>query len=182
MHEHLDVPYHQQDTDIYCGAACAQMVLRAIGQPLLTQVGSVQRQSQSHRGGHRLGVATRRVLLDDEQPAGAEAFHAGLHRYRGSDQPHHLLGDPSLSMRALSRWSTAATTGSSCAAIPRARRQLASYDTSYTISSFDLNNPWPRFPRHRVRRRTPTGMSAEAGASAASPTSTSPTARGRPII
>ena len=39
MHEHLDVPYHQQDTDVYCGAACAQMVLRALGLPLLNQVG-----------------------------------------------------------------------------------------------------------------------------------------------
>ena len=28
-HQDLPVPYHQQDTDYYCGAACAQMVLRS---------------------------------------------------------------------------------------------------------------------------------------------------------
>ena len=38
MHEHLAIPYHQQDTNYYCGAACAQMVLRALGQPLLPQL------------------------------------------------------------------------------------------------------------------------------------------------
>jgi len=26
-HENLAVAYHQQDTDYYCGAACAQMVV-----------------------------------------------------------------------------------------------------------------------------------------------------------
>lgn len=29
--ENLTVQYHQQDTDYYCGAACAQMVLAELG-------------------------------------------------------------------------------------------------------------------------------------------------------
>ena len=37
VHENLTVPYHQQDTDVYCGAACAQMVLDSIGSGLLSQ-------------------------------------------------------------------------------------------------------------------------------------------------
>jgi hypothetical protein len=39
VHEDLTVQYHQQDTDYYCGAACAQMVLETIGAGLLDQVG-----------------------------------------------------------------------------------------------------------------------------------------------
>ncbi|MFM0632786.1 C39 family peptidase [Paraburkholderia xenovorans] len=35
--EDLSVPYHQQDTGYYCGAACAQMVLGSIGAGLLDQ-------------------------------------------------------------------------------------------------------------------------------------------------
>jgi hypothetical protein len=35
--EDLTVAYHQQDTDYYCGAACAQMVLDSIGAGLLNQ-------------------------------------------------------------------------------------------------------------------------------------------------
>src|SRR5438045_9455910 len=35
--EDLTVAYHQQDTDYYCGAACAQMVLNQIGAGLLSQ-------------------------------------------------------------------------------------------------------------------------------------------------
>ena len=36
-HENLAVAYHQQDTDYYCGAACAQMVLDSLGAGLLDQ-------------------------------------------------------------------------------------------------------------------------------------------------
>ena len=39
MQENLVVEHHQQHTDYYCGAACAQMVLRSIGAGLLDQVG-----------------------------------------------------------------------------------------------------------------------------------------------
>jgi len=35
--ENLAVQMHQQDTDYYCGAACAQMVLETIGAGLLDQ-------------------------------------------------------------------------------------------------------------------------------------------------
>jgi hypothetical protein len=37
--QELAAPYHQQDTDYYCGAACAQMVLHTVGEPLLSQDG-----------------------------------------------------------------------------------------------------------------------------------------------
>ena len=34
-YENLAVAYHQQDTDYYCGGACAQMVLDSLGAGLL---------------------------------------------------------------------------------------------------------------------------------------------------
>src|SRR5215467_5239311 len=37
IQEDLAVAYHQQDTDYYCGAACAQMVLDECGVGLLDQ-------------------------------------------------------------------------------------------------------------------------------------------------
>jgi hypothetical protein len=37
MNEELSVGYHQQDTNYYCGAACAQMILHSVGQSLLSQ-------------------------------------------------------------------------------------------------------------------------------------------------
>lgn len=37
--ELLATDYHQQDTDYYCGAACAQMTLDSIGAGILDQVG-----------------------------------------------------------------------------------------------------------------------------------------------
>jgi hypothetical protein len=37
MHEDLPVQYHQQDTDYYCGAACAQTVLEQCGAGRLDQ-------------------------------------------------------------------------------------------------------------------------------------------------
>ena len=33
----LATPYHQQDTDYYCGAAVAQMILGSIGSGILDQ-------------------------------------------------------------------------------------------------------------------------------------------------
>jgi hypothetical protein len=39
IHEDLPTQYHQQDTDYYCGAATAQMVLQQCGAGILGQVG-----------------------------------------------------------------------------------------------------------------------------------------------
>ena len=101
MHEHLDVPYHQQDTDVYCGAACAQMVLRAIGLAAAEQV-DLYNDNHTH---------TVEAIAWESPPDGfcwtmnnrqaQKHFTLDSHRYRGSDQPHHLLDDPSLSMRAV---------------------------------------------------------------------------------
>lgn len=37
--ELLAIDYHQEDTDYYCGAACAQMTLECISAGILDQVG-----------------------------------------------------------------------------------------------------------------------------------------------
>jgi hypothetical protein len=57
VHENLAVNYHQQDTDVYCGAACAQMVLNSIGTALLDQVNLITTRetipASCHLGGIR---------------------------------------------------------------------------------------------------------------------------------
>jgi len=48
VHEALTVPYHQQDTDVYCGTACAQMVLESIGAGLQAQERHLYRRKEPH--------------------------------------------------------------------------------------------------------------------------------------
>jgi hypothetical protein len=145
MHEHLDVPFHQQDTDYYCGAACAQMVLRAMGQPLLAQ-------SDLYNDNHNHTVeasawstppdglcwtlnnrqSAKRFTLDctdSEEPISRTLCWA-IHRYQCAPIALVFGGN---------HW--AVVRGYTADAAPQ-----SSFDTSYTIASFDLNNPWPPVP------------------------------------
>jgi peptidase C39-like protein len=71
--EDLTVDYHQQDTDYYCGAACAQMVLDSIGTGLLSQ-DDLYNDNHSHSTAEgRLVQRARRRLVDDEQSQTAVA-------------------------------------------------------------------------------------------------------------
>jgi hypothetical protein len=117
MQEHLDVPYHQQDTDSYCGAACAQMVLHTIGQPLLSMN---NRQSAKH---------FTLDSTDSEDPISRTICWA----------IHHYQCAPIALVFGGNHW--AVVRGYSASAAP-----AAAFDTSYSISSFDLNNPWPPVP------------------------------------
>jgi hypothetical protein len=145
MHEHLDVPYHQQDTDNYCGAACAQMVLRAVGQPVLSQADLY---NDNH--GHTV------------EPSAWATPPDGLCWTMNNRQPSkHFSLDSTASEDPISRTICWAIHNYQCAPIAlvfggnhwavvrgytASAAPAAAFDTSYTISSFDLNNPWPPVP------------------------------------
>ncbi len=145
MHEHLDVAYHQQDTDFYCGAACAQMVLRAIGLPLLAQADLYNDNHNHTVEGAAWSTppdglcwtlnnrqAAKRFTLDStdsEEPISRTICWA-IHRYQCA---------PIALIFAGNHWGV--VRGYTASAAPG-----SAFDTSYTISSFDLNNPWPPVP------------------------------------
>ncbi len=145
MHEHLDVPYHQQDTDIYCGAACAQMVLRAIGQPLLAQ-DDLYNDNHNHSA-EPAAWATPPDGLCWTMNNRQTQKHFTLDSTDTEDPItrticwaiHHYQCAPIALVFGGNHW--AVVRGYTASAAP-----TASYDTSYAISSFDLNNPWPPVP------------------------------------
>src|SRR5450759_2154392 len=71
-HEDLSVSYHQQDTDYYCGAACAQMVLDEIGAGLLSQ-DDLYNSNHSHSSietGWATGPDGLQYTMNHQAPAG----------------------------------------------------------------------------------------------------------------
>jgi predicted double-glycine peptidase len=70
VHEDLSVSYHQQDTDYYCGAACAQMVLDQIGAGLLDQ-NNLYNENHRQRRRTRMGNWPGRFAIHDECPDAA---------------------------------------------------------------------------------------------------------------
>ena len=145
MHEHLDVPYHQQDTDFYCGAACAQMVLHTMGKPLLAQQDlyndnhnhTVEASAWSSPPDGLCWTMNNRQSsqhftldsTDTEDPISRTLCWA----------VHHYQVAPIALVFAGNHW--VVVRGYTASAAP-----AASFDTSYTISSLDLNNPWPAVP------------------------------------
>lgn len=145
MHEHLDVPYHQQDTNNYCGAACAQMLLHATGQPLLSQ-DDLYNDNHNHTVEAAAWASPpdglcwtlnnrqpqKHFTLDStvaEEPISRTLCWA-IHRYQCAPVALVFAGNHWVVVR-----------GYTASAAPG-----TSFDTSYTISSFDLNNPWPPVP------------------------------------
>jgi hypothetical protein len=135
VHEDLTVPYHQQDTDYYCGAACAQMVLDEIGAGLLDQ-DDLYSENHSH-----------------EAPPGNPAGLPHGHPYFALDA---LASEDSLSRMlvwTIHYWQVApialvfhaqhwiVVRGYTASAAPN-----NSNDSAYSMQSFDVNNPWPPVP------------------------------------
>jgi hypothetical protein len=145
MHEDLVVPYHQQDTDYYCGAACAQMVLRASGLPLLAQDGLY---NDNHGHSVESGawatppdglcwtmnnrLPAKRFALDstDAEDPLSRTICWSIHRYQCAPIALVYGGNHWLVVR-----------GYSASAAP-----AGMHDVSYAIDGFDLNNPWPPVP------------------------------------
>jgi hypothetical protein len=154
----LQVVYHQQDTDYYCGAACAQMVLDSIGTGLLDQ-DSLYADSHSHSrdesnlediGGSPVMWSTApdglEWVLNDRRPAG----------FTNPFREFSLDSKDAISRKIA--WTIEHYGIAPCALVFEAKHWVAirgmdvskaptsSDDTSYTINSFRMNNPWPPVP------------------------------------
>jgi len=153
--ENLSVPYHQQDTDYYCGAACAQMVLDSLGTGLLDQT-QLYNDNHSHsttESGWASGPdGLQWTMHNYEPPAPPGPPHYGSYDFvlfsLDTEDAlsrklvwtiHHYQAAPIALVYGSQHWIV--VRGYSASAAP------ANYDdVSYSIDSFDVNNPWPPVP------------------------------------
>lgn len=155
VHEDLTVAYHQQDTDYYCGAACAQMVLDEIGAGLLNQ-DTLYNENHTHsviEAGWATAPDGLQYTMNHEAPAGNPAGLPHGHPYFALDA---LASEDSLSRMlvwTVHYWQVApialvyheqhwiVVRGYTASAAPTSYN-----DNAYSIQSFDVNNPWPPVP------------------------------------
>ena len=153
--ENLSVPYHQQDTDYYCGAACAQMVLDSLGAGLLDQ-NQLYSDNHSHStteaGWYTAPDGLQWTMHSLEPPAPSGPPHYGSYDFvlfaLDTEDAisrkivwtiHHYQAAPIAMVYGSNHWIV--VRGYTASAAP------SNYnDTSYSISSFDVNNPWPPVP------------------------------------
>jgi hypothetical protein len=148
MHEHLNVGYHQQDTDYYCGAACAQMVLHSIGQPLISQ-DDLYNDNHSHSvepGSWATPPDGLQWTLNHRQSAKFFALDSLTSEEAISRMLcwtlHHYGVAPVALVEGGNHW--VVVRGYTASAAP-----TSSQDTAYAMQSFDINNPWPPTPAAR---------------------------------
>jgi hypothetical protein len=162
--ENLTVPYHQQDTDYYCGAACAQMVLDSLGAGLMDQ-------NQLYTDNHAHSVAEsgwasapdglRWTMHNYEPPAPSGPPHYGSYDFvlfaLGSEDAisrklvwtiHHYQAAPIALVFGWDHWIV--VRGYTASAAP-----ADVGDVGYTIHSFDVNNPWPPVPAFSDATKAP---------------------------
>jgi hypothetical protein len=150
IHEDLAVQYHQQDTNYYCGAACAQMVLSQaeVGAGLLDQ-DALYADNHSHsttEGGWYTAPDGLTWTLNDRRPASFGGVFV-LFALANEDlisrkicwTIHHYHVAPVAMVFGSAHWIV--VRGYEAGAAP-----LSSADNSYTITAFDVNNPWPPTP------------------------------------
>jgi hypothetical protein len=145
MHENLPTPYHQQDTNYYCGAACAQMVLDTVGSGLLSQ-DDLYADNHSHsttESGWYTAPDGLQWTLNNRQTQTYFALDALTTEDAISRMIvwtiHHYRVAPIAMVFGSAHW--IAIRGYTASASP-----ANSVDTSYSIDSFDVNNPWPPTP------------------------------------
>ncbi|MGH3104479.1 MAG: hypothetical protein ACRDN6_10350 [Gaiellaceae bacterium] len=150
MQENLAVGHHQQDTDYYCGGACAQMVLDSIGAGILDQVG-LYNDNHSHSTldsgvNWASGPDGLTWTMNDRRPAGFTNYFV-LFALADEDAIsrkiiwtiHHYQVAPIALVYGWAHWIV--VRGYDASAAP------ATYsDSSYSINAFDVNNPWPPTP------------------------------------
>lgn len=146
----LDVQYHQQDTNYYCGAACAQMVLAQIGAGLLDQ-------DDLYIDNHTHSIADSGVnwatgpdglqwTLVNRKPATFTNTFVlfALNTEEAISRKivwtiHHYQVAPVALVYGWAHWIV--IRGYDVSADP-----ANSADNTYSINGFDVNNPWPRTP------------------------------------
>lgn len=148
--ENLAVQHHQQDTDYYCGAACAQMVLETIGAGILDQ-DDLYADNHAHSTlDSGVNWATgpdglRWTMNDRRPPAFTNSFvlfdlasEEAISRKICWTIRHYQVAPIAL-VYGWAHWIV--VRGYTASAHP-----ASSADNSYSISAFDLNNPWPPTP------------------------------------
>jgi hypothetical protein len=148
--ENLAVQMHQQDTDYYCGAACAQMVLETIGAGVLDQ-DDLYADNHSHStldAGVNWATGPdglQWTLMDRRPPAFTNYF--ALYALDTEDlisrklcwTIRHYRVAPIALVYGWAHWIT--VRGYTASAHP-----ASSADNSSTIDACDINNPWPPTP------------------------------------
>jgi hypothetical protein len=148
VQEDLPVQYHQQDTNYYCGAACAQMVLAQIGAGLLNQ-DDLYADNHSHsttEGGWYTAPDGLTWTLNDRRPPAFTNYFV-LFALANEDTIsrkivwtiHHYQVAPVAMVFGSAHWIV--VRGYDASAAP-----TNAGDVSYTITAFDVNNPWPPTP------------------------------------
>ena len=148
LHDHLAVQYHQQDTNYYCGAACAQMVLAEIGAGLLDQ-DDLYADNHSHsttESGWYTAPDGLTWTLNARRPA---SFNNSFVLFALASEDlisrkicwtiHHYQVAPVAMVFGSAHWIV--VRGYEASQAPS-----GSGDNSYSISAFDVNNPWPPTP------------------------------------
>jgi len=148
VHENLTVDYHQQDTNVYCGAASAQMVLNSIGTGLLNQddLYNDARNNTSELPSWWNPPDGLTWVMNDRRPVGFNNYFVlfasntedtisrkivwTIHHYQVAPIALVFTGDHWIVVRGYE--ANVAPTSSG--------------DTAYTISAFEINNPWPPVP------------------------------------
>ena len=146
--EDLAVPFHQQDEWDYCGPACAQMVLAALGGGILGQdilFGAIQSHNLLETTGWYSAPDGIAWVLNNSPTTTAGTFEASVQADAAtiSRQIAWSIFDAELPAVALvygqQHW--VVVRGFQASAIPKGPD-----DTSYSISSIDVNNPCPSAP------------------------------------
>lgn len=146
----LTVQMHQQDTDYYCGAACAQMVLESMGAGLLDQ-DDLYADNHSHSTvdtgvNWATGPDGLQWTMMDRRPPGFTNYFA-LYALDTEElisrklcwTIHHYQVAPIALVYGWAHWIV--VRGYTASAHP-----ASSGDNGYTIEAFDINNPWPPTP------------------------------------
>lgn len=146
--EDLAVSYHQQDTDYYCGAACAQMVLKSIGAGIIDQ-DQLYNDNHSHstiESGWYTAPDGLTWTLNNLYPP---TFHSWFVLDSLSSEPlisqkivwtiHHYKVAPVALVFGSQHWIV--VRGYTASAPP-----ANAGDFSFSIESFDINNPEPPTP------------------------------------
>jgi hypothetical protein len=145
VHDDLPVAYHQQDTDYYCGAASAQMVLNELGHWFPNQNG-LYNDNHSHsvaEAGWSTAPDGLQWTMNHRQHAKYFALDAlssedAISRMIVWTIHHYKVASIAL-VYGWDHWIV--VRGYAATAHPK-----SSTDTSYCITSFDVNNPWPPSP------------------------------------